>query len=123
IRGSLTHYLTLLMNGSSQKATPMLVGHFTSHSLNLDELMPRNTEDTTSFYPQLPDLNTKLSANVKQLTIAGMTLKNLDVQAETTPDQVHLSKASVQLFNGKATGVMKWTIPKGKPSTFHFKGS
>src|SRR5699024_8151338 len=73
IRGSLTHYLTLLTNGSGKKNTPMLVGHFSSHSLNLDELMPRNTEDTTSFYPQLPDLNTKLSANVKQLTIAGMT--------------------------------------------------
>jgi hypothetical protein len=122
IHGSLTHYLALLDGNDNPKDIPSLRGSFSSNNLNLDELMPQSN-DTSSFYPQLPDLKTHLSANVKKLEIAGIAMKNLHVQAETTPKQVHLSKASVQLFNGKASGTMLWKIPKQGPSTFHFKGS
>jgi uncharacterized protein involved in outer membrane biogenesis len=122
IHGSLTHYLSLLTKESDLKKAPTLVGHFSSNYLDLDELMSQNN-DTTSFYPQLPELNTKVSANVKKLKIAGVVMKNMKVQASTTPTEVHLSKASVRLFNGKAAGTMRWKIPQKGPSTFHFKGS
>jgi uncharacterized protein involved in outer membrane biogenesis len=122
VHGSLTHYLVFLFGDKDTKEVPTLEGSFSSNHLNLDELMPQEN-DTTSFYPQLPELNTHLKANVKRLEIAGVTMKNLNVQAETTPKQVHLSKANVQLFNGKASGTMRWEIPKQGPSTFHFKGS
>jgi hypothetical protein len=121
IRGSLTHYLAYLKQESSREETSLLTGYFSSNYLNLDELMSGGGK--TTFKPQLPDMNTQLSAHIKRMKIAGVTMQNLQAKATTTPVQVHLEKASVHLFDGKASGTMRWKIPDGKPSTFNFKGS
>lgn len=122
VNGSLTDYMQYLKEEQNRTTTPRLKGQFSGNYLNLDELI--DWSDTTStFNLDLPDLNSTLSANIKRMTITGVTMRNLQAEATTTPDQINLTKASVELFEGEASGTMRWQIPADGPSTFNFEGS
>ncbi|MBN2732756.1 MAG: hypothetical protein JXR26_10030 [Balneolaceae bacterium] len=121
VQGTLNNYMEYLKDEANRSTTPQLTGQFRSTYLNLDELI--NWSDTTSFNLELPDLLSNVNATIDRMKITGVTMRNLNAQATATPQQINLTKASVQLFEGEANGTMVWTIPKGKPSTFNFKGS
>lgn len=122
INGSLTDYMQYLKEEQNRTTIPQLTGQFSGNYLNLDELI--DWSDTTStFNLELPDLNSTLSANIQRMTITGVTMRNLQAEATTTPDRINLTKARVELFEGEASGIMRWQIPADGPSTFNFEGS
>lgn len=122
INGSLTDYMQYLKKEQDRTTTPRLKGQFSGNYLNIDELI--DWSDTTStFNLELPDLNSTLSANIQRMTITGVTMRNLQAEATTTPDHINLTKARVELFEGEASGTMRWQIPADGPSTFNFEGS
>jgi hypothetical protein len=57
------------------------------------------------------------------MVITGVTMRNLQAEATTTPEQVNLTKGRVELFEGAASGTMRWQIPESGPSTFDFEGA
>lgn len=122
LNGTLSNYMQYLKEESKREITPQVTGQYYSKNLNLDELI--DWSDTSStFNLELPDLNSNVDAKIDRMTIIGVTMRNLVGKATTTPKQVNLTEARLELFEGKATGTMQWEIPPGKPSTFNFKGA
>lgn len=122
ITGSLSHYMAYLEDETQRGTTPQLTGKLHSTYLNLDELI--NWSDTSStFNLELPDLVSNVSADIERMKITGVTMRNLQAQANSTPKQINMTSARVELFEGVATGSMTWEIPVGSPSTFNFKGA
>jgi|GEM_PF-300221 len=120
VSGALQNYMAYLQKESKRSVTPKLTGQFSSKNLNVDELV--DWSDTTSFILELPDLNSSVQAEIGRMTVFGVDMRNLKARASTTPEQINMSEASVELFEGKASGTMRWQIPTGQPSTFNFKG-
>lgn len=122
VKGSLSNYMEYLKDEQQRSSTPQLTGQLHSTYLNLDELI--NWSDTTAtFNLKLPDLLSNVSADIERMKITGVTMRNLKAEANANPQQINLTKARVELFEGVATGTMTWKIPSGKPSTFNFKGA
>jgi len=122
LNGTLSNYMQYLKEETKREITPQVTGQYYSKNLNLDELI--DWSDTSStFNLELPDLNSKVNAKIDRMTIIGVTMRNLVGKTTTTPKQVNLTEARLELFEGKATGTMQWEIPPGEPSTFNFKGA
>lgn len=123
LNGKLENYMEYLKEEKSRKTTPHLSGQFQSNYFNMDELI--NWEETTSNVPvpiELPDLTSSASATIGTLVITGVTMKNLKAKAGTTPKQIELDQASVELFEGKASGSFVWKVPGPNRTNIAFKG-
>ncbi|MGD8749113.1 MAG: AsmA-like C-terminal region-containing protein [Balneolaceae bacterium] len=122
LNGSLTDYMAYLKAKKDRKVTPTLTGSYKSNLLNLDELI--NWEDTTrSPVPiNLPDLNSSVSASITKLIVTGVPMNNLEAQATTSPKQIRLNKATIEMFDGKASGAFVWDVPKPDHTIISFKG-
>ncbi|MCW9708652.1 DUF748 domain-containing protein [Fodinibius salsisoli] len=123
VKGSLSNYMAYLKDEKNRKVTPKLTGQYYSKYLNLDELIDWSDTTSTNFNLELPDLNSNVSTQIDQMKITGVTMRNLEAKATSTPKQINLTQANVELFEGKANGTMLWEIPPNKPSTFNFKGA
>lgn len=124
LSGSLKNYMEFLKDEKQRKARPQLTGNFNSNYLNLDEFI--DWDDTTKnekVLINLPDLNTSISANIKKLTITGVEMTNLKAKASTTPTQIKLEEASINLFEGAAAGSFVWNVPQPDRTNITFSGS
>jgi len=123
LQGSLQDYMAYLKAEKDRKTTPKLSGSYKSELLNLDELI--NWEDTTSSpVPiNLPDLNSSVQADISKMIVTGVTMKNLKASASTTPKQIKLEKATVNLFEGQANGSFIWDVPQPDRTKITFNGS
>lgn len=122
VEGALSNYMEYLKEEADRATTPQLTGQVRSTYLDLDELI--DWSDTTStFNLELPDLNGNFSAQIDRFKITGVTMRNLQARATSTPSQINLTQANVELFEGEASGTMVWEIPGDRPSTFNFKGT
>lgn len=123
LNGSLKDYMEYLKEKSDRKTTPHLSGSYKSELLNLDELI--NWEDTTTapIPINLPDLNSDVTADISKMIVTGVTMTDLHAEATTTPKQIKMEKASVKLFDGKATGAFTWDVPQPDHTMISFKGS
>lgn len=125
LNGSLKDYMEYLKAEEDRKVTPHLTGSYKSELLNVDELI--DWEDTTSSDApvpiELPDLNTSVTAEINKLIVTDITMKKLQAKASTTPSQINLNSASVQLFDGKVNGSMTWKVPKPTRTHIDFEGS
>lgn len=123
VSGSLSGYMQYLREEQERTAVPRLTGQYHSKYLNLDELIDWSDTTDTNFNLELPYLNGSLTARIDRMKITGVTMRNLQARATTTPDRIHMTQARVELFEGEATGTLQWDIPSGQPSTFHFQGA
>jgi hypothetical protein len=123
LQGALSNYMAYLKDENNRTVTPQLTGQYYSKYLDLDQLIDWSDTTSTSFNLELPDLNSNFSAQIDRMKITGVTMQNLQAKATSTPEQVNLTQADVELFEGKASGTMRWQIPANQPSTFNFKGS
>lgn len=124
INGSLNDYMTYLKAEEDRETTPQLSGTYKSEFLNLDELI--DWEDTTATEPipiHLPDLNSSVTAEVSKMMVTGVSMTSLTAQASTTPEQIRLEKASVQLFEGEASGAFRWDVPRPDRTKISFQGT
>ncbi|MDZ7694644.1 MAG: AsmA-like C-terminal region-containing protein [Balneolaceae bacterium] len=123
ISGSLQNYMQYLSTAENRGTTPNLTGNFESTRFDVDELI--DWEDTTSGGPipiHLPDLNSSVSASIDSLIVTGVTMNNLKAQAGTTPTQVKLDRASIDMFDGTATGSFTWNVPRPDLTNLNFQG-
>ena len=123
VKGSLSNYMEYLKDEKKRNTTPKLNGKYSSNYLNLDELIDWSDTTSTEFNLELPDLNSNITANIDRIKITGVTMRNLSAEATSTPKQINLTQAKVELFEGTANGTMVWKIPGTRPSDFNFKGS
>lgn len=124
LEGSLKDYMAFLKAKKDRKVTPHLKGSYKSTLLNLDQLI--NWEDTTATTEtpiELPDLTSSVSADISRMIVTGVTLTNLKAEASTTSKQIKMDKASVNLFDGKATGSFTWDVPRPDRTKISFDGS
>lgn len=123
LNGSLQDYMAYLKAEENRKITPHLTGSYKSKLLNLDELI--NWDDTTSApVPiHLPDLTSSVNADIDKMIVTGVPMNNLKAEASTTPEQIKLEEASVEMFDGKATGSFTWEVPQPDHTMISFKGS
>ncbi|MDR8391717.1 AsmA family protein [Aliifodinibius sp. S!AR15-10] len=121
--GSLQNYMEYLELAENRATTPNLTGTFKSSLFNMDELI--DWEDTTEASPipiELPDLTSSVTANIGTLIITGVKMTNLEAQAGTTPTQIKLDRAFIELFEGTATGSFVWNVPQPDRTNLNFKG-
>ncbi len=124
LSGSLQNYMAYLKAEEDRKTIPRLTGSYKSEYLNLDELI--DWEDTTATEPipiHLPHLNSSVKAEISKLVVTGVTMSNMQAEASTSPTQIELEKATVQLFGGKASGAFTWEVPQPDRTMITFAGS
>ncbi|NGP89487.1 AsmA family protein [Fodinibius halophilus] len=124
LEGSLKNYMAYLKAEKDRNTTPDLTGSYQSDLLNVDELI--NWEDTTETEKtpiHLPDLTSSVTANIGELVVTGVSMKKLEAKASTTPKQIELEQASVQLFEGEANGSFTWDVPQPDRTKLTFNGS
>ncbi|HKK44114.1 MAG TPA: AsmA-like C-terminal region-containing protein [Balneolaceae bacterium] len=123
LNGSLTDYMNYLKSEKDRKTTPQLTGSYKSNLLNLDELIDWSDTTTSKTPINLPDLNSSVDANISKLIVTGVPMHNLQAQATTTPKQIKLNKATVEMFDGKASGAFTWDVPKPDHTMITFHGN
>jgi len=123
LNGSLADYMAYLKAEKDRKATPQLSGSYKSNLLNLDELIDWSDTTTSKTPINLPDLKSSVNASIGKLIVTGVTMHNLQAQATTTPKQIKLNKATVEMFDGKASGAFTWDVPKPDHTMITFHGN
>lgn len=124
LKGSLRDYMGYLRTEKNRKTTPHLKGSYKSNVLNLDQLIDwEDSSEPTKTPIELPDLTSSVTANISKMIVTGVTLTNLKAQASTNPKQIKMDNASVQLFDGKATGSFTWDVPRPDRTKILFNGS
>jgi hypothetical protein len=113
-----------LKTEENRSTTPHLTGSYKSKLLNLDELI--DWSDTTETEPipiHLPDLTSSASAEIDKMIVTGVTMTNLKAEASTSPDQIVMDQASINLFDGKASGSFTWDVPQPEHTMITFNGN
>lgn len=123
LTGSLQNYMAYLQAEEDRSTTPSLKGSYKSNHLNLDELINWDDTTTTEIPIHLPDLNSSLDAEIGEMIVTGVAMNNLKAQASTTPEQINLEEATVEMFDGKASGSFVWEVPQPDRTTISFSGS
>lgn len=125
LSGSLNDYMEYLKAKDNRRTTPQLTGTYSSNFINVDEIIDweDTTETTEPILIELPHLNSSITANVNRMLITGVNLRNLNATASTTPSQIKMDEASVELFEGKANGSFTWDVPRPDSTTISFEGS
>ncbi|MEL7833889.1 AsmA-like C-terminal region-containing protein [Fodinibius sp. Rm-B-1B1-1] len=125
LSGSLRDYMEYLKTEEDRSTTPHLTGSYKSEFLNLDELIDwSDTTETTEPIPiHLPDLTSSVNAEISKMIVTGVTMTNLTAKASTSPDQIVMEQASVNLFDGEATGSFTWDVPDPKRTMITFNGN
>lgn len=123
LNGSLQNYMAYLQAEEDRNTTPSLKGSFKSNHLNLDELINWDDTTTTETPIHLPDLNSSVDAEIGEMIVTGVTMNNLKAQANTTPKQINLEEATIEMFDGKVSGSFVWEVPRPDQTTISFSGS
>lgn len=124
LSGSLQNYMAYLETKEDRNTTPHLTGSYKSNLLNLDELIDwEDTTETPETPIHLPDLTSSVTAEISTMIVTGVTMSNLKAEARTSPDQIKMDNASVELFDGKATGSFTWDVPQPDRTEISFQGS
>jgi hypothetical protein len=122
IQGTLTDYMAYLKNPKERSSTPRLQGSFSSSHLNLDELIDWTDTTRTEMPIHLPDLRSTVDADIKEMILTGITMKNVRGKASTTPEQIALDQATANLLGGTATGSLTWEVLRPDQTTISFSG-
>ncbi|MDX1617854.1 MAG: AsmA-like C-terminal region-containing protein [Balneolaceae bacterium] len=125
LSGKLTNYMEFLKPEGETEATPSLTGRFRSKLFNVDELMVPD-EDAPADEPvsvDLPDLNSSVTAGIGTLIVTGVSMNNLKAEASTSPTQIRLNKASIEMFDGTASGSFTWNVPRPDRTNLRFDGA
>lgn len=125
LSGSLKDYMEYLKAEEDRNTTPHLTGSYKSKLLDLDELIDwSDTTETTEPIPiHLPDLTGSVSAEIDKMIVTGVTMTNLTAEASTTPEKIVMENASINLFDGKATGSFTWDVPDPEHTMISFNGN
>jgi len=125
LSGSLRDYMEYLKAEKNRTTTPHLKGSYKSDLLDLDELIDwSDTTSTTEPIPiHLPDLTSSVSAKIGKMIVTGVTMTNLSAKASTTPTKITMNQASINLFDGKATGSFTWDVPQPERTNISFNGN
>ena len=122
LSGSLEDYMEYLKAEEERSTTPHLQGTYKSELLNLDELISWDDTTTSAVPIHLPDLTSSISAEIEELLVTGVTMQRLTAKASTTPEEIELQQASVNLFGGKASGSFLWKVPQPDLTNIAFSG-
>jgi len=124
LSGSLRDYMEYLKKEEDRSTTPHLKGTYKSNFLNMDELIDwSDTTETTEPIPiHLPDLTSSVNASIDKMIVTGVTMTNLTAEASTSPDNITMDQASINLFDGEATGSFTWDVPEPERTMISFNG-
>lgn len=122
LEGSLQNYMGFLAEESS--SMPSVNGTYSSNLLNVDEMIDWDEESDDEPTPiELPNLTASVRTEIGRLQIFGLDITNLTGNARMTPDEIGVSNASAQLFDGEATGEMQWTVNEPLNTSISFSGN
>ncbi len=123
LSGDLANYQTFL--DEKAKGTALLNGSFNGKLIHVDEWMDWSEESEERTEPLLiefPKLYAKLQAQAESLVVMGVPMQNLKASAETDQKHVTLNSASVEVFGGKITGALTFTVKRPTRTAIDFKG-
>lgn len=124
LSGSLSDYMEYLKTEENRNTIPRLTGSYKSELLNLDELIDwSDTTDTEPIPIHLPDLTSSVSAEINEMIVTGVSMTNLTGEASTNPEEIVIEQASVNLFDGEATGSFTWEVPDPERTLITFNGN
>jgi len=120
INGSISRYMALVSD--EPNTTPAeLIGNFKSTFLNVDEIYPMSgSESEVSLI--LPNLNSRLSAQIDSMIVFASPVTNLNTTIETSPKQIFMRDGSFNLFGGSIRGVITFDVLNPKQSILDFVG-
>lgn len=122
LEGSLQNYMSFLATESS--TMPTVNGTYTSSYLNVDEMIDWEEETDEEPTPiELPNLTASVRAEIDQLQIFGLSITNISGNGRMAPGEIGVSNATAQLFDGEATGNMKWTVTEPLSTSISFSGN
>lgn len=124
LEGSLQNYMAFLGEQNSASEMPTVNGTYTSNFVNVDEMIDWEEETDDEPIPvELPDMIASVEAEIDRLQIFGLSVTNMSGNGQMTPDELGVSNATAQLFNGEATGNMKWNIAAPLETNISFSGN
>jgi len=125
LNGSLTDYMEYLKEETDRSTIPHLSGSYYSQYVNIDEIIDWSdtTETEEPVLIVLPHLTSSVKAQVDNMLVTGVNLRNLSATASTTPNQIKMEQAGVELFEGKASGSFTWDVPQPDSTMITFNGS
>ena len=122
LAGTLQNYMSFLDAESTSK--PIVNGTYTSSYLNIDEMIDWEEETDEEPIPiELPELTASVQAGIDRLQIFGLNITNLTGTGRMEENVIGVSNATAQLFEGEATGEMKWTITEPLNTSISFSGN
>ncbi len=120
--GTLTYYMEFLEKKQERQTTPTLEGSYQSSFLDVDEII--DWEDSSVSIPiYLPELHSSVTATVDKMIVTGVTLQNLQAEAEGTPERIQMNEGSAELFEGEMKGSFTWEVPQPDHTNISFTGS
>jgi len=120
INGSISRYMSLISDNPNSSPAE-LIGNFKSKFLNVDEIYPMSGGES-EVNLILPNLNSKLSAQIDSMIVFASPVTNLNTTMETTPKQVFMRDGSFNLFGGSIRGVFTFDVLNPKQSILDFAG-
>lgn len=123
LNGSLTDYMEYLKEESARSTTPHLSGNYYSQYVNVDEIIDWSDTTEVPILIELPNLTSSVKAQVDNMLVTGVNLRNLSATASTTPNQISMDQAVAELFEGKASGSFTWDVPQPDSTIITFNGS
>jgi len=122
LAGTLQNYMSFLDAESTSK--PIVNGTYKSSYLNIDEMIDWEEETDEEPIPiELPELTASVQAGIDRLQIFGLNITNLTGTGRMEENVIGVSNATAQLFEGEATGEMKWTITEPLNTSISFSGN
>lgn len=123
LSGNLANYQTFL--DEKAKGTALLNGSFNGKLIQVDEWMDWSVESEERTEPlliELPKLQAKLQAQAESLVVMGVPMRNLKASTESDQKHVTLNLESVEVFGGKITGAITFSVLRPTRTAIDFKG-
>ena len=122
IEGNLARWRNLLEDvGSVQPA--ILTATYRSRKIDIDEFI--DWEDETEMEPlniELPNLETRLTAQVDTLIMMGIEITQIRGRAESDPTTIRMPEATARMYDGGISGQLFWDVSRPDYFYMHFIG-
>lgn len=120
--GTMKQYIQLLKAPDERTEMPNLTGRYYSRFLNIDELIDWSDTTSAPIPINLPVMTSSVTATVDTMIATGVKMFNLEASVSTTPDRITLNQATVDMFDGSASGSFVWNVPQPDRTNLRFTG-
>lgn len=123
LQGELENYLGLMEEHETEQTMPSISGSYHSRLLDMDEMIDWDAEtEEEPILIELPQMTGAVSAQIDSLIIFESVITNIEGEGTLGPDQLTITEATADLFEGSAAGQLAWNVPRPDRTDIKFVG-